>query len=108
MKNEVSDISGKLYIVDDVDVERKFLSVAKVYIKKVLYNDPATVVFWSDGTKTVSKCYRGDIYSKETGLSVCILKKFIGPINTKKLFLQWLPEKDQKYVALSDVRKKLK
>lgn len=25
-------------------------------IKRVIFNKPATVVFWSDGTKTVAKC----------------------------------------------------
>ena len=25
-------------------------------IKNVIFNDPATIVFWSDGTKTIVKC----------------------------------------------------
>ena len=29
-------------------------------ITKVIFNDPATIVFWSDGTKTVSKCHPDD------------------------------------------------
>lgn len=47
-------------------------------IKKVVFNDPATVVMWSDGTKTVVKCQPNDVYSRETGLAMCIAKKFLG------------------------------
>ena len=44
-------------------------------IEKVTFNDPATIVFWKDGTKTVSKCKNGDTYNKETGLAMCIYKE---------------------------------
>lgn len=29
----------------------------KHYIKRVIYNAPATIIFWSDGEKTVVKCH---------------------------------------------------
>ena len=41
-------------------------------IKKVIFNDPATIVLWDDGTKTVVKCSEGDIYSEWSGLAFCI------------------------------------
>lgn len=47
-------------------------------IKKVIFHDPATIVLWEDGTKTVVKCQEGDIYSKEIGLAMCMLKKYMG------------------------------
>ena len=50
----------------------------KPFIKQVIFNAPATVVIWSDGTKTVVKCQPGDEYSKETGLAMCIAKKYLG------------------------------
>ena len=31
-------------------------------IKKVIYNNPATIICWEDGTKTVVKCSEGDTY----------------------------------------------
>ena len=62
-------------------------------IKKVIFNDPATVVMWSDGTKTVVKCQPGDVYSKETGLALCIAKKFLGNKgNFNEVFKRWIPE----------------
>lgn len=44
-------------------------------IDHVVFNDPATIVFWKDGTKTVTKCHAGDTFNKETGLSMCIIRK---------------------------------
>lgn len=43
-------------------------------IERVIFNDPATVVFWKDGTKTVSKCSEGDTFNKEHGLAMCIIR----------------------------------
>ena len=47
-------------------------------IKDVIFNDPATIVFWSDGTKTVVKCQDDDIYDPEKGLTMAISKKALG------------------------------
>lgn len=47
-------------------------------IKKIIYNPPATIILWNDGTKTTSKCEYGDVYSKEMGFMLCVLKKKYG------------------------------
>ena len=44
-------------------------------IKNVIFNAPATIVFWSDGSKTVVKCMDEDTYSKDVGLAMCFMKK---------------------------------
>lgn len=66
-------------------------NLKEVYIKQVVYQNPATIVFWNDGTKTVSKCHKGDEYSPEAGLVLCILKKTQGR-TLKGLFEAWIPE----------------
>ena len=43
--------------------------------KKVIINDPATVVFFSDDTKTVTKAKNGDEYDPLFGIMVCALRK---------------------------------
>lgn len=61
-------------------------------IKKVVYNGPATIVFWKDGTKTVVKC-EDEEYDPEKGLAMAITKKALG--NNYKyynVFKKWLPE----------------
>jgi len=50
----------------------------RVGIEKVVYNDPATIVYWNDGTKTVVKCHEGDIFDERTGFLLCCAKKLFG------------------------------
>lgn len=44
-------------------------------IKNVIFNPPATVVYWSDGTKTVVKCSANDKFDPEKGLAMAIAKR---------------------------------
>ena len=77
-----------------------------VYIKSVIYNDPATVVIWSDGTKTVSKTHADDKYSPEVGLVLCVLKKLTGSTRVHDLIEAWIPHNNEKVVSVSDVRRR--
>ena len=43
--------------------------------KQVILNDPATVVIWEDGTKTVTKAKDGDEYDDKVGLLLCAVRK---------------------------------
>ena len=43
--------------------------------KKVIINDPATVVFYSDDTKAVTKAKGGDEYDPLFGIMACALRK---------------------------------
>ena len=71
-------------------------SVSAPSIKKVIFNDPATIVFWSDGSKTVVKCQDGDIYDPEKGLAMAISKKALGNKgNYCNEFKKWLPEDEE-------------
>lgn len=54
-------------------------------IKKVIFNDPATIVFWGDGTKTVVKCCDFDSYDPYFGVAMAICKKLLGN-DYKKIF----------------------
>lgn len=63
-------------------------------IKKVKFNQPATIVFWTDNTKTVVKC-NGEDYDPEKGLAMCISKKVLGDKgNYYEVFKKWLPKED--------------
>lgn len=119
MKDDTFYISGKISIPCETittifdcgtgETEQEYeVELEKVYIEKVIYNNPVTVVVWSDNTKTVSKCHGDDMYSKETGLAVCIMKKLVGTTETRNIFMDWIPEDNKPVVRLSDVRKKIK
>lgn len=45
---------------------------------KVIFNNPATIIIWDDGTKTIVKKQKGDRYDKEKGLALCYMKKALG------------------------------
>lgn len=60
-------------------------------IKKVIFNDPATIVIWADGTKTIVKS-DNEQYDPEKGLAMAISKKALGNKgNYYKTFKKWLP-----------------
>ena len=46
-------------------------------IERVIFHDPATIVYWKDGTKTVVKC-QDEKFDKEKGLLAAIAKKIYG------------------------------
>lgn len=68
------------------------IDMLTVQISKVIFNNPATIVFWGDGTKTVVKRQKGDRwYDKEKGLAMCIAKKALGNKgNYCNVFKEWL------------------
>lgn len=61
-------------------------------IKDVIYNDPATIIFWEDGTKTVVKC-KNEKFDPEKGLAMAFSKKILGNKgNYYNVFKKWLPD----------------
>lgn len=56
----------------------RYYNINSVSIKKVIFNAPATIVLWNDGTKTVVKCSENDVFDPEKGLAFCFLKKLLG------------------------------
>ena len=95
MNNEVFvKFGGKLYEVKhgeyrhsvnqypemSIEVEispRTMVGRDEFEIKRVIFNDPATIVFWTDGTKTVVKAVDEE-FDKEKGLAMAIAKKAMG------------------------------
>ncbi len=67
---------GKRFHVSQVD-EFELIKPASP-ISRILYSPPATVVFWSDGTKTVAKCAPHERFDREKGLAIACAKKLLG------------------------------
>lgn len=60
-------------------------------IKKVIFNNPYTIVLWADGTKTIVKAQDGDNFDPEKGLAMAIAKKAFGNSgNYYDEFKKWL------------------
>lgn len=63
----------------------------KVSVKNVIFNPPATIIFWEDKTKTVVKCQDGEPYDAEKGFVMAYLKKLLGNDNTfNKEIKKWV------------------
>ena len=65
-------------------------------IKNVIFNPPATIVFWDDGTKTVVKAQNNEHFDPEKGLSMAIAKKHFG---NKGHYFEEIKKWTEKYTA---------
>lgn len=64
-------------------------------IKNVIFNGPATIVYWSDESKTVVKCQPGEVLDYEKGLAMAISKKMLGNCGSYyDEFKKWVPEEE--------------
>ena len=91
--NHYTDNELTLTLENWIKFDKDYIIDRKEDIKKVIFNDPATIVYWKDGTKTVVKCQDGDVYDKEKGLAMCITKKFFGNKgNFNKVFNKFIGE----------------
>lgn len=52
---------------------------------KTIFNPPATIVYFDDGDKAISKCDKHDKFSPETGFLMCCMKKYVGNKNCFKM-----------------------
>lgn len=62
-------------------------------IERIIYNKPATIVFWKDGTKTIVKCSKADTYDPEIGFEKAILTKMFGRAGLRRLYKEYSAEK---------------
>ena len=111
---EISDdlykaLYTRLSIKDYLEFSKKDNMMRK--IKKVIFNDPATIVIWEDNTKTVVKCGEHDTYDPEKGLAMAIVKKLLGDNQGYyyEVFKKWLPtEKQYSDYEVSEALEKVK
>ena len=88
------------------DYTKYYGKIIKPAIKKVIFNNPATIVFWEDGTKTVVKAGDGDIYDPEKGLAMAFAKKFLGNKgNFNEVFKKYLKEYHEREVEKETAKK---
>ena len=107
IKDNLSSIKTRLN-VDDSSLlygGAFYLNDKLIYIKEVIYNNPAIIVFWNDGTKTVVKVDDEDEYSVNTGILVAVVKKIFGRDFPTKLLRDWGSPITVSRKTLSDVRR---
>ena len=78
--------------LDEMLFEERFFNYFE--IERVIFNPPATIVIWKDGTKTVVKC-NGEKFDQEKGLAMAISKRALAVGNRyHKTFKKWCKEED--------------
>lgn len=64
--------------IDYNEYYNRFVAPKPTFVatKRVIFNPPATIVFWNDGTKTVVKA-QNEAFDWEKGLAMAICKKYL-------------------------------
>lgn len=129
---KINHVCGSPYRCDKLCVEAMVEDkpIGAYGIEKVLFQNPATIVFWSDGTKTVVNCMdnveikkkvvdgkevtirkpkKADTYSEEAGLAMAIVKKWAGNNgNYNNILREFIPEMAQSEKEAKKAAKKAK
>lgn len=88
------------YLTEDGKLIDKAFNVIRITeikentIKRVIFNNPATIILWGNGKKTVVKVQEGDKYDKRVGFLMCYLKGIVGNKTLLKEVEKWLSEKE--------------
>ena len=82
-------------IIDDIVYEDNVKEAVYDYPSKVIFNPPATIVIFNDGTKIISKCDKEDKFSKETGFLMCMLKRNYGNAMVHKMLEKFVYSKER-------------
>lgn len=65
-------------------------------IDNIIFNPPATIVLWCDGTKTVVKCMEGQKFERYAGFAAAVMKKLFGSSShAKHVMEECTLEKDE-------------
>lgn len=72
-----SQLKKLIECVHDVFKKQREERIRMNIPKSVIFNNPATIVFWKDGSKTISKAHN-EAFDPEKGLAICYAKKALG------------------------------
>lgn len=59
-------------------------------IRRVIFSNPATIVFWEDNTKTVVRCMEGEKFERYAGFIAACAKKMFGSTSRAKAVMNEL------------------
>lgn len=80
----------------DYITKKEAVKTMRNSIEKIIFNDPATIIIWGNGDKTIVKCGEGEIYDPEKGMAMAIAKHFLGDKgNYYETFKKWLPKEHE-------------
>ncbi|MBR6641155.1 MAG: hypothetical protein IKL08_03060 [Clostridia bacterium] len=101
------ELDALTYAYNDILTTQKYYdmfkpsSLYRFAISKVIFNRPATIILWTDGSKTIVKCAEDEIYDAEKGFAMAVCKKLFGG-DFKKVFKEFVPEEEE-YISKDEV-----
>lgn len=72
--------------------------MSKEQVKRVIYSEPMTIVFWGDGTKTMARCDEVDHYDELTGFLMCVFKRMMPPKLMRQMLSTFVYGDNPKYI----------
>ena len=85
-------------VMEEATKKKEETNMTAASIKNVIFAPPATIVYWSDGSKTVVKCSEKDVFDPEKGLAMAIAKRCGGNKGSYYKEIQnWAEKSGKKY-----------
>lgn len=85
-------------VMEEATKKKEETNMTAASIKDVIFAPPATIVYWSDGSKTVVKCSEKDVFDPEKGLAMAIAKRCGGNKGSYYKEIQnWVEKSGKKY-----------
>lgn len=85
-------------VMEEATKKKEETNMTAASIKNVIFAPPATIVYWSDGSKTVVKCSEKDVFDPEKGLAMAIAKRCSGNKGSYYREIQnWVEKSGKKY-----------
>ena len=112
LKTNDDFLDAMRYYYNDATTVKKFSASMEIkvdipgMIDRVIFNDPATIILWKDGSKTVVKRSEDDIWDPEKGFCMAVIKKLYGRTSFIKRFME--PEEEMSILTVEEARENLK
>ena len=112
LKTNDDFIDAMRYCYNDVTTVKKFSASMEIkvdipgMIDRVIFNDPATIILWKDGSKTVVKRSEDDIWDPEKGFCMAVIKKLYDRTSFIKRFIE--PEEEMSILTVEEACENLK
>lgn len=112
LKTNDDFLDAMRYCYNDIETVKKCSASMEIkvdipgMIDRVIFNDPATIILWKDGSKTVVKRSYYDIWDYEKGFCMAIIKKLYGNTSFIKRFME--PEEEMPILTVKEACENLK
>ena len=112
LKTNDDFLDAMRYCYNDIETVKKFSASMEIkvdipgMIDRVIFNDPATIIYWKDGSKTVVKRSDDDVWDSEKGFCMAVIKKLYGNTSFIKRFME--PEEEIQILTVEEACENLK